>query len=100
MFSFKIAIFALTMVSFITFLISKREKASKSGSLEKFPSWYISSLNPSGKGVCKRLIHLSSSSFLKIFFNLLVELDLCIIFSTPTPAERSENRPYTYQLLL
>ena len=82
MFSFKIAIFALTMGSLLRFLISKREKASKSGILEIFPSWLILSLNPSGKGVCKRLIHLSSSSCLKIFLNLSVELDLCIIFST------------------
>ena len=47
MFTFKITIFALTMGLFITFfLISKREKASKSGILEIFPSWKILSLNP------------------------------------------------------
>ena len=85
MFSFKIAIFALTMGSFITFLISKREKASKSGILEIFPSWKILSLSPSGKRVCKRLIHLSSSSCLKIFLNLSVELDFCIIFQQVEP---------------
>ena len=56
------------------FLHSKTEKnPSKSGILEKVPSWYKSSIKPKGKGDCKNVIHFSSVSCLFILFNLVDE---------------------------
>ena len=52
---------------------SNKEKTSKSGILERLPSRYILSLNPSGYGVCRSLIHFNSVSCLLIILNLLVE---------------------------
>ena len=52
---------------------SNKDKTSKSSIFEILPSCYILSLNPSGIGVCRSLIHFNSVSCLLIIFNLLVE---------------------------
>ena len=49
------------------------QSSEQSGILERLPSWYILSLNPSGYGVCRSLIHFNSVLCLLIILNLLVE---------------------------
>ena len=52
---------------------SNKDKTSKSSNFEILPSCFILSLNPSGYGVYRSLIHFNSVSCLLIILNLLVE---------------------------
>ena len=68
------------MGSFITFFNILKGKSIEIRHFRNISFMVNIIIKSKWKRVCKRLIHLSSSLCLKIFLNLSIELDLCIIF--------------------